>query len=69
MGMALVSLGHWWHVATGESPLTLTGEEKAANVQWAQVSKVVKTRNRIACHMKWEYLQVSYIHRVANRRE
>ncbi|CAN0098378.1 unnamed protein product [Pylaiella littoralis] len=39
-----------------ESVSTLTGEEKA-DVPWAQVARIVKTRSRIACLKKWEYLQ------------
>lgn len=52
--------GHNTTLATGESPLTLTGEEKTVDVQWAQVAKVVKTRTRVACRMKWDYLQVKF---------
>eukprot|EP00904_Undaria_pinnatifida_P013038 jgi/Undpi1/8865/HiC_scaffold_25.g11327.m1 len=34
----------------------LRGDEKI-DVQWADVSRMVGTRNRIACQKKWEYLQ------------
>lgn len=42
----------------GESEVLLTGEEKPVNIFWAEVAKVLKTRNRISCQKKWEYLQV-----------
>lgn len=41
----------------GGLELSLKGDEKV-DVQWADVSRMVGTRNRIACKKKWEYLQV-----------
>ncbi|CAM9203288.1 unnamed protein product [Scytosiphon promiscuus] len=35
----------------------LTGEERV-EVPWAEAAQVVKTRNRIACQKKWDYLQM-----------
>lgn len=46
--------------AGGAAP-KLRGDEKI-DVQWADVSRMVGTRNRIACQKKWEYLQVCMTH-------
>lgn len=38
----------------------LTGDEEV-DVPWAEVARIIKSRNRIACQKKWDYLQVQQL--------
>ncbi|CBN78226.1 conserved unknown protein [Ectocarpus siliculosus] len=39
------------------SEVMLTGNEEV-DVPWAEVARIIKSRNRIACRKKWDYLQM-----------
>ncbi|CAN0039465.1 unnamed protein product, partial [Ectocarpus sp. 12 AP-2014] len=39
------------------SETMLTGDEEV-DVPWAEVARIIKSRNRIACRKKWDYLQM-----------
>ncbi|CAB1107510.1 MYB [Ectocarpus sp. CCAP 1310/34] len=39
------------------SEVMLTGDEDV-DVPWAEVARIIKSRNRIACRKKWDYLQM-----------
>ncbi|CAM9271142.1 unnamed protein product [Ectocarpus sp. 8 AP-2014] len=39
------------------SEVMLTGDEEV-DVPWAEVARIIKSRNRIACRKKWDYLQM-----------
>ncbi|CAM9263547.1 unnamed protein product, partial [Ectocarpus fasciculatus] len=41
----------------GMTEVMLTGDEEV-DVPWAEVARIIKSRNRIACRKKWDYLQM-----------